>query len=112
MKINYQANKGQRIKHNFLSGFQNNNGWWYNQKHKLWEYLPNLSLNEYTSHRKCKSIRAFRRMLKKAPYGVTFTLNNKWFGHDIIGIGSCKTMNELEFVNVTGMTIAEDVYFS
>ena len=47
-----------------------------------------------SSHQRCDSVRAFRRKLKKAPYGVTFILVNRCVGYDVHGVGTNKEYND------------------
>ena len=100
MKLTYQAPKRSRINYRF-SGFTTFDypfitkdgtrygfyGW--NETLKQWdtEITPNCS---YSSSRPCRTVKAFRRMLKDAPYGVTFILNSRWVGHDVYGKGTKK----------------------
>jgi len=49
---------------------------------------PNAGEKGYSSHQSCKSVKAFRRKLKKAPKGVKFILVSKWEGYNVEGIGS------------------------
>lgn len=62
-------------------------GWWYNLDLKKWELDPPEDYN-YSTHQPCRSTKAFRRKLKKAPKDVEFVLVSRWVGFDVIGKGS------------------------
>lgn len=91
MKLKYQANKTIRMNYGFM-GFTTDN-WWFDYATNKWikhEDLEIPTIKGFSSHQDCKSVRAFRRKLKKAPKGVKFILCSRWVGHDIIGYGSFK----------------------
>lgn len=88
MKLKYEASKGARLKSQ-MTGFESVNwDWMWNYKLKEWtQELESLKYG-YSSHRPCKSVKAFRRMLKTAPKGVEFKLWNKYEGCNVYGYGS------------------------
>jgi len=85
MKLKYEAKKQSRINYRFMGFTTFEEGWVYNYDMNKWEKNPsncNYGINE-----PCRSVRAFRRKLKKAPKGVEFLLMSRWEGHDVIGFG-------------------------
>lgn len=87
MKLKFDTSRGSRLKSQMI-GFQSKNGnWWWNYNLKCWTQELNGNKYWYSTHRQCKSVRAFRRMLKTAPKGVEFKLWNKYVGRDVYGIG-------------------------
>lgn len=90
MKLKYKAPKRSRIHYSFC-GFTNFNavGWWFNIDLNQWQQGYDYDhAQERSSHQQCRSIRAFRRKLKKAPIGVEFRLSSRWRGFDVIGFGT------------------------
>ena len=63
-------------------------GWWYNCDLKRWENDMDGERYDYSSHQPCRTMKAFRRKLKKAPSGVEFVLNSRWVGKNITGVGT------------------------
>jgi len=63
-------------------------GWWFNYNTNSWEQNPKPGDKGYSSHQDCRSVKAFRRKLKKAPKGVKFILISRWVGYDVEGTGS------------------------
>jgi len=94
MNLKFDAKKGDRL-NSRMTGFESVNGKW-NWNHDLKEWTQELKIGSYrySSHRPCKSVRAFRRMLKNAPLGVEFKLWNKYIGCNVYGRGS-KNNNKL-----------------
>ena len=88
MKIKYNAQKGTRINYRFMGFTTFENGWWFNHNTNRWEQNPEAGEKGYSSHQNCRSVKAFRRKLKKAPKGVKFILVSRWVGHDVEGTGS------------------------
>lgn len=94
MKLKYSQSKGGRIKRGFC-GFTTFDEpepgcWWvYDLTAGCW--VGNVSKrhesHSFSSHAPCNSVRAFRRMLKKAPEGVQFVLCSFWKRNDVIGYG-------------------------
>jgi len=81
MKLKYEAQKNSRIKNQF-TGFESEFcNLWFCEETKTWDLKGN------SSHRYCRSIRAFRRMLKYAPKGVCFVLWNRFEGYKVWGVG-------------------------
>lgn len=84
MKLIFEAKRGTRIKSEFTGYTSNDNGWWFNGK--AWQRFE--SKKQLSSHAPCFSVKAFRRKLKKAPKGVSFTLCSRYVGHNVIGVGN------------------------
>ena len=90
MKLKFEKNKGQRINHKFRFMSSYVLGWWYNTELKQWEYKPEHGVYTMSSSKFCKSIKSFRRNLKKAPFGVKFYLASNYIGgYDVDGFGQC-----------------------
>lgn len=87
MKLKYKSSKGSRINYNFLGFTTFEKGWWFNYNSNKWEINPEVGIKGYSSHQPCKSVKSFRRKLKKAPYGVNFILVSRWKGCDVFGKG-------------------------
>lgn len=88
MKLKYEAQKGFRVNYKFMGFTTHESGWWFNYNTEIWEKNPEAGEKGYSSHQSCKSMKAFRRKLKKAPKGVEFWLVSRWQGCDIKGVGS------------------------
>lgn len=85
MKLKYEARKKTRINYMFMGFTTFEQGWRYDDDENRWEQNPdNCSYGNYES---CRSMRAFRRKLKKAPKGVEFILVSRWKGYDVTGFG-------------------------
>lgn len=96
MKIKYDAQKGTRINYRFIGFTTFEEGWSFSYDTNRWErntHLGNLKKG-CCSHQDCRSVKAFRRKLKKAPKGVKFTLVSRWVGHSVEGIGSFENTKE------------------
>ena len=89
MKLKYEEQKGFRINYKFMGFSTHEQGWWFSNNSNKWEKNPEAGENGYSSHQDCKSMKAFRRKLKKAPKGVKFYLVSRWVGYGIDGVGSC-----------------------
>ena len=71
-----------------MDGFEAVNcEWAWNYDLRIWTQEIEGGKYRYSSHAPCKSVRAFRRMLKKAPKGVEFKLWNKYTGCNVRGFG-------------------------
>lgn len=88
MKLKYDAEKGSRCKGTHFIGVES---WskeyaWYSRRRKKWVNDPLFGKEELCSVAPCKSVRAFRRMLKKNP-GIRgqATLFNRFVGCDVHG---------------------------
>ena len=104
MQLRYEASKGRRINYRFHGFTTLESGWWYDAVNKVWTNNYNFNdkegkfsslrrtnaLHEFSSHQSCKTLRAFRRKLKKAPKGVEFILRSHWIGYDVYGKGTLK----------------------
>lgn len=88
MKLKYNAQKRTRINYSFIGFTTFENGWWFNHNTNSWEQNPKVGEKGYSSHQNCRSVKAFRRKLKKAPKGVKFILVSRWVGYDVEGTGS------------------------
>lgn len=93
MKLHFNSSKPLRIAKGFTGYYLNDplctTDWWYNITLRQWEVETDKENCHYSTHADCKSIKAFRRALKKAPAGVRFTL--VFYGlhtYDVDGIGS------------------------
>lgn len=83
--IKYKAKKGTRINYKFIGVTTFESGWWFDYNTNQWEHNPKSGLKGYSSHQNCKTVKAFKRKLKKAPKGVEFILVSRWVGHDVYG---------------------------
>lgn len=92
MKVKYNARKLGRINYKFMGFTTFEQGWWYDKDLNSWTDNPDFQKGNISSHQSCKSMKAFRRKLKRAPNGVEFVLVSRWIGHDIIGKGSSKAI--------------------
>jgi len=92
MQLRYEASKGRRINYRFHGFTTLEPGWWYDAVNKVWtnNYNFNDKEGKFSSHQSCKTLRAFRRKLKKAPKGVEFILRSHWIGYDVYGKGTLK----------------------
>ena len=90
MKLKYDAKKRGRIKHGFISFTSTELGWWFDYESNSWQNPP-TGKQGYSSDQYCRSVRAFRRKLKKAPLGVRFRLTSRWIGYDVYGFGTDKS---------------------
>lgn len=87
MKLKFDAPKGNRL-NSQMTGFEAVNcDWIWNYDLKEWTQELESGKYGYSSHRPCKSVKAFRRMLKTAPKGVEFKLWNKYVGCNVYGTG-------------------------
>ncbi len=87
MKLRYKAKKRTRINYMFCGFTTFENGWWFNDNSNKWEINPKAGKKGFSSHQDCRTVKAFRRKLKKAPKGVQFSLVSNWVGHDVTGYG-------------------------
>lgn len=91
MELKYSKPKRQRIKNNFLWITDIDRNYYFDLSKNKWVKIFETKENKITSNRNCRSVRAFRRRLKKMPKGVKFTLVSKWVGFDVEGVGSLTT---------------------
>lgn len=90
MKIKYDAVKRSRIKRQFMGFTTYDQDWWFDYNTNSWALRPDVGEMGYSSHQYCRTVRAFRRKLKKAPNGVVFVLESRWVGYNVVGFGSKK----------------------
>ena len=91
--MKYQAIKSSRIKYGFMGITTFEGEWRYHKDLHEWvNHDDNYEWDGsgYSSHQPCKSVRAFRRKLKKCPKEVEFILVSRWIGHNIIGFNTKK----------------------
>lgn len=78
MKLHFNAPKPLRVTNCFVGYFMYDplckDDWMWNETLKQWEIGTEKEDCYYSTHASCKSVKAFRRALKKAPAGVKFTL--------------------------------------
>ena len=87
MKLKFDAPKMNKLKSQ-MTGFEAVNcDWMWNYDLKEWTQELQSVKYSYSSHRPCRSVKAFLRMLKSAPKGIEFRLWNKYIGCDVYGIG-------------------------
>jgi len=91
MKLKYQAKKGSRIKYRFM-GVQierepGSTMYWYVERIHKWSNDPPWDEEGISNTAPCKSVRAFRRKMKKwkkeLPSGIYFRLISRWVGYDV-----------------------------
>lgn len=87
MKLKYNAKNRSRINYGFLGFTTYEKGWWFNHNTNKWEQNIKASENNFGFIQHCKTVKAFRRKLKKAPKGVEFTLVSRWIGYNVEGVG-------------------------
>lgn len=82
--------KHSRINYGFIGITTFEQNWWYHPYQKRWLYHDGSIYNNhgegYSSHQSCKSLKAFKRKLKKLPSSIEFILCSRWIGYDIVGI--------------------------
>jgi hypothetical protein len=88
MKVRYLAPKPMRLDNQFLwvtcyVGL----GWRFCKDTRRWLNGYETPVSDYTFFVSCRSVRAFRRHLKKAPAGIEFVLCSRFVGKDVIGFG-------------------------
>lgn len=89
MKLTYIRKKGERVKYQFMGFTTFDEGWWFNKDLNKWQKREHIAESaSFSSHQECRTVKAFRRKLKKAPKGVVFHLASRWVGFDVIGVGS------------------------
>lgn len=110
MKIHFEKPKGQRLKSRFwgMGTFGDGDVFWnWSDHHRCWFYhifddetdkwiwydANGNRIEEVGSYGNilhCRSIRAFRRRMKKAPKGVEFYLVNRYIGYDVTATNRIK----------------------
>lgn len=92
--IKYQTHKRNRIKKvGFHSMFTDDSLYWWSEEKKVWftfKDSPELRKYNFSSHKDCHSLRAFRKALQQVPFGIHCTLVSKWVGYNIYGKGTLK----------------------
>ena len=91
MKLQYEAPRRGRINYNFMGFEAIGGGWWWAYEHKKW--VQSTEKKPSSSHRGCRTVKAFKRMLKTAPSGVKFRLCSRWVGYDVYGYGQAEHNN-------------------
>ncbi|KZX78266.1 hypothetical protein A3715_10385 [Oleiphilus sp. HI0009] len=84
--MRFEAEKGERL-HRYFWGVTTNTPerLWWNQDLKKWEEYPTKNCN-YSTHAPCRTLRAFKRMLRKNPeLKGRCVLVNKYKGFDVYG---------------------------
>lgn len=86
--MKYTQSKGNRIKsYGFLWVALLNrtidNQLWWNITKRTWEPYGTHPKDEYSSNADCKSVRSFRRMLRKNPHVKNAVLVSHFQNHDI-----------------------------
>ncbi len=85
--MRYEAKKGDRIRRYFwavtLTKITDDNLWW-NSDDRRWEAYCSTKGARYSTHAPCRTLRAYKRMLRKFPEikGIS-CLVNKYKGYDI-----------------------------
>ena len=87
MELKYEAKKPYRFNYGFAWMTSIDNGWWFDEVLKKWSKNPDYK-HELSSCQYCKTVKSFKRKLKKAPNGVRFILVSNWVGYDVEGKGS------------------------
>lgn len=83
MKLKYQAPKNSRIKTRFM-GVTTYDRLWYHKPTKQWTNDKDvLKGGNYSNFMPCRSVKAFRRFLDKAPREIEWILINRYVGHDV-----------------------------
>lgn len=96
MKLKYEASRGNRIKYHFMGFEAVNCDWWWAYEDNKW--VQSTEKKPITTHRPCRSVKAFKRMLKTAPFGVEFRLCGRWVGHNVYGVGMHNTQNSKKII--------------
>ena len=83
MKLKYEAEKSGRLKRLGFMGVTSYDQslWWCRELG--WTKEPKTCWSNYAP---CRSVKAFRRMLKKCPKGVEFTLVSRYMGYSVSGV--------------------------
>lgn len=85
MGLKYEKPKGQRIKRYGLGIHLRTSNLWYNNNLKRWE-IPKFGKYEYSNYVRCKTVRAFRRHLRKNPnIKGDAILVNRYIGYNVYG---------------------------
>jgi len=88
MKLRHSVQKGQRHGKRFL-GIKTEAMLWHSKALKKWCNTSEIPENtDFSNHQDCRSVRAFRRILRRMPnelHGVKFTLVGTWVGIDVYG---------------------------
>lgn len=98
--MKYQASKNNRINYGFIgiTTFDKNH-WMFHENQNKW-----INHSDFTyisdgkgccSHQRCKSVKAFKRKLKKCPKYIKFILVSKWIGYNVIGYNTAKNIKTI-----------------
>jgi hypothetical protein len=83
MKIKFTQSKGNRFYKQFIWITTNNSLWWSNLENK---WIKNPKDKMYSSCKKCKSVKAFKRHLKKHPeIQGNAVLVSRFYNCDVLG---------------------------
>lgn len=87
MPLQYEKPKGSRLKRYFLDIHTDQN-YWYNCDLRRWEHQNEVEWGKhiYSNCASCKTVRAFRRHLRKNPeMKGKLRLVNRYIGYDVFG---------------------------
>lgn len=88
MKIIYKKSKGTRLKKQFLDITVDEVSIWWVPQMKQWYAIDNIPKGmHYQSWCPCKSVRAFKRHVRKHPEvscAYNLHLNSKYIGYDVM----------------------------
>jgi hypothetical protein len=82
--MKFDKPKGQRI-HKQFYGIRSTNSMWWVQSHNRWvQELPDTGFDIASTIKRCKSLRAFKRHLRKHPeIRGKAVLVSRWVGYNI-----------------------------
>lgn len=83
-KLKYPAPKGMRLNHGFMWVNGAPNGYWWDKETKAWKHDNEIE-GAYSNCAPCKTVKAFKRMLKKYPIllqGKPVLVHREYIGED------------------------------
>lgn len=84
MKLEFEAPLGQRVHRYFWAVTTNRANLWWNRSLKCWEPYGTHKSHDYSTHMPCRTLRAFKRMLRKHPeMQGKCILVNKYRGYNV-----------------------------
>jgi hypothetical protein len=84
MSLKYEKPKGQRFKRYFLHVQVKDPAMWWDCTNRIWVRDPDLSRGDFSNSAPCRTVRAFRRMLRKNPcIKKQAWLVNRYIGFDV-----------------------------